>query len=239
MALMQADFFRLGGMPPRMQELLDAMHASDGDRWLPRRLILQNYWMFEEPEVFHFGRGNLMLTGQNESGKSTVLVTAITRVLDMMLTPDRVDTMGSSDRSIRYYLVGKDDAREGSSTFHHRERTAYIALEFERGRSGVFQTVGIGLRSSRDWTNQKVERWGFVMDGSRRVEQGFTCTSRDGPCARASCGRGWVPPGRCSTTSARTRRPSTRRSSSSRRWRTTSAFWRCCTWSARPSWVRD
>jgi uncharacterized protein (TIGR02680 family) len=168
---MQSDFFRLTGVPPRMQALLDAMHAGDPDRWLPRRLILQNYWLFEEPEVFHFGRGNLMLTGQNESGKSTVLVTAITLVLDMMLTPDRVDTMGSSDRSIRYYLVGKDDAQEGSPGWH-RERTAYIALEFERGASGVFHTVGIGLRSSRDWTNQKVERWGFVMDSTVRVEDG-------------------------------------------------------------------
>ncbi|MBV9108459.1 MAG: AAA family ATPase, partial [Gemmatimonadetes bacterium] len=118
---MQADFFRLTGVPPRMQALLDAMHASDPDRWLPRRLILQNYWLFEEPEVFHFGRGNLMLTGQNESGKSTVLVTAITLVLDMMLTPDRVDTMGSSDRSIRYYLIGKDDAQDGGPGWH-RER---------------------------------------------------------------------------------------------------------------------
>ncbi len=167
----QADFFRLGGTPPRMAQLLGAMHASDPDRWLPRRLILQNYWLFHEPEVFHFARGNLMLTGQNESGKSTVLVTAITLVLDMVLTPDRVDTMGSNDRSIRYYLIGKDDAQEESPSFH-RERTAYIALEFERGHSGRFVTVGIGLRSSRDWTNQKVERWGFVMHG-RRVEIDF------------------------------------------------------------------
>lgn len=168
--LTQSDFFRLTGVPPRMQALLDAMHAGDPDRWLPRRLILQNYWLFEEPEVFHFGRGNLMLTGQNESGKSTVLVTAITLVLDMMLTPDRVDTMGSNDRSIRYYLIGKDDAQEGSPGWH-RERTAYIALEFERGATGVFHTIGIGLRSSREWTNQKVERWGFVMDSTHRVEE--------------------------------------------------------------------
>ncbi|HEU4560710.1 MAG TPA: AAA family ATPase, partial [Longimicrobium sp.] len=169
--MIQADFFRLGGTPPRMAQLLDGMHQSDPDRWLPRRLILQNYWLFREPEVFHFARGNLMLTGQNESGKSTVLVTAITLVLDMVLTPDRVDTMGSNDRSIRYYLVGKDDAPE-NSPYYFRERTAYIALEFERGRSGKFVTVGIGLRSSRDWTNQKVERWGFVMHG-RRVEIDF------------------------------------------------------------------
>jgi hypothetical protein len=167
----QADFFRLGGTPPAMQHVLDGMHASDPDRWLPRRLILQNYWLFGEPEVFHFARGNLMLSGQNESGKSTVLVTAITLVLDMVLTPDRVDTMGSNDRSIRYYLVGKDDAPE-DSPYYHRERTAYIALEFERGSSGRHVTVGIGLRSSRDWTNQKVERWGFVMH-DRRVEVDF------------------------------------------------------------------
>jgi hypothetical protein len=155
-----------------MLDVLAAMHASDPDRWVPRRLILQNYWLFGEAEVFHFARGNLMLTGQNESGKSTVLVTAITLVLDMMLTPDRVDTMGSNDRSIRYYLIGKDDASPDAPTYH-RERTAYIALELERGSSGVFQTIGIGLRSSRDWTNQKVERWGFVMAGPRRVAIDF------------------------------------------------------------------
>ncbi|HEX6041804.1 AAA family ATPase, partial [Longimicrobium sp.] len=164
----QADFFRLGGTSPRMLHLLDGMHASDPDRWIPRRLILQNYWLFDQPETFHFARGNLMLTGQNESGKSTVLVTAITLVLDMMLSPDRVDTMGSNDRSIRYYLIGKDDLPADHPNYH-RERTAYIALEFERGASGEHRTIGIGLRSSRDWTNQKVQRWGFVMDGTRRV----------------------------------------------------------------------
>jgi hypothetical protein len=169
---MQSDFLRLDGTPGRMLQLLDGMHASDPDRWMPRRLILQNYWLFREPEVFHFARGNLMLTGQNESGKSTVLVTAITLVLDMMLTPDRVDTMGSNDRSIRYYLIGKDDAPP-DNPHYHRERTAYIALEFERGASGVYHTIGIGLRSSRDFANQKVERWGFVMDGARRVEVNF------------------------------------------------------------------
>ncbi|HEU0078500.1 MAG TPA: AAA family ATPase, partial [Longimicrobiaceae bacterium] len=165
------DLFRPGA-PPRMLALLDGMHASDPDRWIPRRLVLQNYWLFEEPEVFHFARGNLMLTGQNESGKSTVLVTAITLVLDMVLTPDRVDTMGSNDRSIRYYLVGKDDAPE-DSPYHYRERTAYIALEFERGSSGRFHTIGIGLRCSREWANQKVDRWGFLIDDGRRVEIDF------------------------------------------------------------------
>ncbi|HEX2205506.1 MAG TPA: hypothetical protein VHG91_19500, partial [Longimicrobium sp.] len=168
----QADFFRLGGPPPRMLEILEGMREGEPDRWLPRRLVLQNYWLFEEPEVFHFARGNLMLTGQNESGKSTVLVTAVTLVLDMVLTPDRVDTMGSSDRSIRYYLVGKDDAPEDAPTYH-RERTAYIALELERGSSGRYVTVGIGLRCSRDWANQKVDRWGCVVDDGRRVEIDF------------------------------------------------------------------
>ncbi|HET7233705.1 MAG TPA: TIGR02680 family protein [Longimicrobium sp.] len=169
---MQTDIFRLSGTPTKMLELLDAMHAGDPDRWMPRRLILQNYWLFEEPEVFHFARGNLMLTGQNESGKSTVLVTVVTLVLDMVLTPDRVDTMGSNDRSIRYYLIGKDDATE-DSPYYHRERTAYVALEFERGNSGEFKTIGIGLRCSRDFAHQKVDRWGFVIHDGRRVEIDF------------------------------------------------------------------
>lgn len=50
--LTQGDFSKLTGVPPRMRALLDAMHASGPDRWLPRRLILQNYWLFEEPEVY-------------------------------------------------------------------------------------------------------------------------------------------------------------------------------------------
>ena len=37
---MQSDFFKLTGIPPRMRALLDAMHAGDPDRWLPRRVVL-------------------------------------------------------------------------------------------------------------------------------------------------------------------------------------------------------
>lgn len=48
---MQSDFFKLTGVPPRMQALLDAMHAGDPDRWLPRRLILQSAYFSSFPQM--------------------------------------------------------------------------------------------------------------------------------------------------------------------------------------------
>ena len=135
------------------------MHQESADRWTPRRLILANWWLFDEPQEILFGRGNLMLTGKNESGKSTVLITIATLVLDRLFEPVRIDTTGGGDRTVRYYLVGKDEAEEGHP-FYHEERTGYVALEFERGNSGRFRTAGIALRTSRRWWRSARRRSG-------------------------------------------------------------------------------
>ena len=165
----QSDMFGLRGTPRRMLDVLAGMHAGSPDRWIPRRLVLTNWWLFDEPQEILFGRGNLMLTGKNESGKSTVLITIATLVLDRMFEPVRIDTTGGGDRTVRYYLVGKDEAEEGHP-FYHDERTGYVALEFERGDSGRFRTIGIALRTARRWQDRKVRPWSFVLNEGCRIE---------------------------------------------------------------------
>ncbi len=149
-------------------------------------------------------RGNPTLTGQDESGKSTVLAPPSRRAR-MALTPDGVDTMGSNDRSIRDHLIGKDDVQEESPSFHRESpRTSPWSSSAATGRS---VTVGIGLRSSRDWTNQKVERRGFAMHGPR-AEIDFHRHDGRQPrrrCAPASCATAWAAPAPSPTTSAPTR----------------------------------
>lgn len=81
----QLNLLDLRDVPRRMLQLLDEMHADSPDRWIPRRAIFANWWLFTDTQAFHFGRGNLMLTGRNESGKTSVLVAILTLVLDRIL----------------------------------------------------------------------------------------------------------------------------------------------------------
>lgn len=164
----QGDMFRIRGVPARMQAVLDRMHEESPDRWVPRRAIVANWWLFEQQEEILFGHGNLMLTGKNESGKTTLLVALITLVLDRMTAPYRIDTTGDAVRAVRYYLVGQENAKEDHPFYHH-ERTGYVALEFQHGRTGEHRTIGIGLRTSRAWANAKVVPWSFVIRDSRRI----------------------------------------------------------------------
>jgi hypothetical protein len=164
----QSSLFSLSGVPPQMLEVLARMHEDSPDRWIPRRAVFANWWLFEHPEEIHFGRGNLMLTGKNESGKTTVLVALLTLVLDRMTSPHRIDTTGEAIRTVRYYLVGEDEATE-DHPFYREERTGYVALEFERGSSGQFITVGIALRTNRKLANRDVNAWSFIIRDGRRV----------------------------------------------------------------------
>jgi chromosome segregation ATPase len=165
---MQADLFTIRGVPPRMLQVLDELHADSPDRWIPRRLVLANWWLFNEPQEIVFGRGNLMLTGKNASGKTTVLIAIITLVLDRIFHPSRIDTTGSNAKFVRYYLVGEDRATP-EHNFYHEERTGYVALEFQRGTSDEFVTIGFALRTSRKWADRRIVPWSFVLTDGRRA----------------------------------------------------------------------
>lgn len=153
-----------------MLDRLDSIASRSGrqERWLPSRLILHNYWLYEYQE-FHFADGKLVLRGQNGAGKSTVLTTAVTLALDGDKSPVRMDTFGTITKSISDYLVGPRDAEEGSPLFS-KDRTAFIALEFRNGTTGAYKTVGLSVRAERvaSGGTPKLSSWYFVVGDGRR-----------------------------------------------------------------------
>lgn len=181
------DLFHGGDRPRQaMEERLDALFRAGGDvpaRWVPRRLILQNYWLYPYQE-FHFGNGRLMLRGPNGSGKTSVLVSAVTLVLDGEKSRSRLDPFRQGGRSIAYYLVGKKEAEEGGGGFYHEDRTGYVTVEFQHGGDSRFLTVGMGMRGRRmsGGGSPRVDSWGFVVRDGRRVGRGreLELTTREG-----------------------------------------------------------
>ncbi|HEY8449501.1 MAG TPA: AAA family ATPase, partial [Bacillota bacterium] len=152
----------------RLLQCLDEINRRvTASRWLPRRLILINWWLFGE-QVFHFAQGRLVLHGRNASGKSTVLSAAVTLVLDGNKSPERIDTFGGRGRNVRYYLIGDADATPDSS-FYFEGRTGYVALEFQHGASGRTLTIGVGLYTHRSRPGGEVDFWGFSIEDGRRI----------------------------------------------------------------------
>jgi uncharacterized protein (TIGR02680 family) len=159
-----------------MEERLDALFRSGGDiaaRWIPRRLILQNYWLYPYQEL-HFGNGRMVLRGPNGSGKTSVLVSAVTLVLDGDKSRSRLDPFRQGGRSIAYYLLGRADAEDADTAgegFYHEDRTGYVALEFQHGGDGRYLTVGVGMRGRRlaGGGTPRIDSWGFVVRDGRRV----------------------------------------------------------------------
>lgn len=157
--------------PARLLALKEALGAGGPQGWRPNRLILINYWLFDY-EIFHFVQGRLLLRGANGSGKTTVLVSAITLVLDAEKRRERLDPFGGQGRGLAYYLVGDPEAGPDSE-FYFENRTGYVALEFEHARTGEYCTIGLGLRTSRSRVDQSVDLWGFVVTDGRRVGLDF------------------------------------------------------------------
>ena len=164
--------------PPALVARADELRAGGPPGWRPSRLVLINYWLFDY-EVFHFVQGRLLLRGANGSGKTTVLVSAITLVLDGEKRRERLDTFGGQGRGLAYYLVGDPQATPGSD-FYFENRTGYVALELEHGRRGGHLTIGLGLRTSRSRIDQSVDLWGFVVTDGRRVGYDFDLVDPSG-----------------------------------------------------------
>jgi hypothetical protein len=92
-----------------------------------RRIILCNFWLYGIQE-FEIPHGRLFLAGENASGKSSVLAAALPLALDGNISPNRLDTFGTRQRKIDYYVLG---SAESSTPYLYDRRTTYIMLEFE------------------------------------------------------------------------------------------------------------
>lgn len=161
---------------PKMRERLDVLASRPGrpQRWMPKRLIVQGYWVFQYQEI-EFLDGRLNLRGANQSGKSVLLVTALPVVLDGNTSPRRLDPFDTRDRTIEYLLLGGEAT---GPAFSYPERTGYLALEFQHGSTGEFVTIGIGVRASASRTD--VEFRGFVIRDGRRIGVDFLLRADEG-----------------------------------------------------------
>ena len=155
-----------------MAARIAAMRAADTQRparWMPSRLVLQNWWYFTYQE-FHFAGGRLVLNGRNGSGKSTVGAVAVPVALDMVKHRSRFDPFGGQERNPAYYLLGLPEAGVGSPGYHDA-RIGYVVWEFQHGATDEFMTVGVGFHAKRsDGPEPALDSWGFVLPGIRLGE---------------------------------------------------------------------
>lgn len=126
------------------------------DRWKMNRIGFVNFWLYDE-EDFPFEDGKLLLRGQNGSGKSITTQSFIPFILDGDRNPGRLDPFGSKDRRMEYYFLGEEGKEEA---------TGYLFLEFKRGNTDQYRTLGIGQRARR---GKPMDFWGFVILDGRRV----------------------------------------------------------------------
>lgn len=133
------------------------------------RLGFINFWKFKKEEFF-FADGCALIRGHNGSGKSIVIQSAVTFLLDGSMR--KLDPSGTNAREMAYYLIGEDK----------KEGTGYVFLEFAKGNH--FCTIGIGMRAVR---NRGVDFWGFGIQDGRRVEKDFSLYKEGIPLTKKEC----------------------------------------------------
>lgn len=133
------------------------------ERWKMNRMGILNFWFYDE-EIFEFQEGRMILRGSNGSGKSVTMQSFIPLVLDGDKRPKRLDSFGSRDRKIEYYLLGDGDNG-------HMDRTGYLWIEFYHKEKRIHKTIGIGLHAKRGAS--QVHFWGFLLDDGRRMNYDF------------------------------------------------------------------
>ncbi len=130
------------------------------NHWVINRIGLLNFWYYDEEE-FNFNDGRLLLRGSNGSGKSVTMQSFIPLLLDGNKSAERLDPFGSRARRLENYLLGEDEKDK-------EESTAYLFMEFCKGETDHYLTIGMGLRARR---GKQLDFWGFSITDGRRIGQ--------------------------------------------------------------------
>ncbi len=125
-------------------------------RWLMNRLGFVNFWLYDVEE-FPFRGGRLLLRGANGAGKSITTQSFIPFILDGNHRPERLDSFGTKDRKMDFYLLGNGDRDES---------TGYLYLEFKKPDVEHYCTLVIGMRAQK---NKGISFWGFCLCDGRRI----------------------------------------------------------------------
>lgn len=129
------------------------------ERWQMNKLGFVNFWLYDWEE-FPFSEGRLLLRGENGAGKSVTTQSFIPFMLDGDLRPYRLDSFGSKDRRMNYYLLGEQK----------EESTSYLYLEFVKPECRLYRTLVVGLHAKR--SKPAVDFWGFCLSDGRRIGSG-------------------------------------------------------------------
>lgn len=152
---------------PEMLRRIAEVDAG-GERWRPHRLLVVNWWLWDEQE-FYFGRGWQLFRGPNMAGKSLLLTTLVPLIFDGDKRRHRLDTFGGDGRNADYYVLGAPEATPDSE-FYHEERIGYAALELRHPATGEHRTIGIALHGRRvGGAQMESVFWGFVLRDGRRL----------------------------------------------------------------------
>lgn len=127
-------------------------------RWQPLRAGLVDVFLYDEEE-FHFRDGNLLLRGNNGTGKSKVLAMLLPFLLDGEVAAHRVEPDGDPKKRMEWNLLM-------GGRHPHPERLGYSWLEFGRvDAAGIasYRSIGAGLKAVAG--RGTVTTWFFVADG--------------------------------------------------------------------------
>ena len=139
-------------------------------RWQPLRLGLVDLFHYDDEEIW-LRDGNLLLRGNNGTGKSKVLAMTLPFLLDGQLIPARVEPDGDPGKRMEWNLLLGGQ---------YQERLGYVWMEFGRENAGTpeFCTLGCGMRAvvgrgaPERWffiTPQRVRRDLLLVDGNGRA----------------------------------------------------------------------
>ncbi|EIC21986.1 TIGR02680 family protein [Thiorhodovibrio frisius] len=139
-------------------------------RWQPLRLGLVDLFHYDDEEIW-LRDGNLLLRGNNGTGKSKVLAMTLPFLLDGQLIPSRVEPDGDPGKRMEWNLLLGGQ---------YQERLGYVWMEFGRDNGGTleFCTLGCGMRAvagrgaPERWffiTPQRVRRDLMLVDGNGRA----------------------------------------------------------------------
>ena len=128
------------------------------------RVGLIDFWCYTNEE-FYFSGGHMLLRGSNGSGKSITMQSLIPLLLDGNRSSERLDPFGTRARKLENYLLD-----EGGK---HEDRIGYLYLEFKKGDSALYTTIGMGIRARK---NRPLDTWYFVIEDNRRINKDLFLT---------------------------------------------------------------
>ncbi|CAO5162034.1 TIGR02680 family protein [Frankia sp. AiPs1] len=135
-------------------------------RWQPLRAGLVDVFLYDQEE-FHFRDGNLLLRGNNGTGKSKVLAMLLPFLLDGEVSAHRVEPDGDPNKRMEWNLLM-------GGRHPHPERLGYSWLEFGRvdaAGTASYRSIGAGLKAVAG--RGGVTTWFFVADGRVGIDFGL------------------------------------------------------------------